>query len=128
MSPFFLCNDAALVIVMNVQKAVRMKQTGWRVKFSHEEFIKRYLVCLPKVSRPSPDDLSTKATEIAENIAARLNLSQDTWAVGSTHVFFRKWQDIAGAAELVERGKLRLLIHLQSFIRGVRDRRIAQQV
>ncbi|XP_059490432.1 unconventional myosin-IXa-like isoform X2 [Neocloeon triangulifer] len=63
-------------------ETVRIRQAGYNVRFSYDEFIQLYRILLPKGLLSSQNDV--------KHIMLKLNLSRDNFQMGKTKVFLRE--------------------------------------
>lgn len=63
-------------------ETVRIRQSGYSVRLTFEEFIQHYRILLPKGLLSSRNDI--------KEFLERMNLNQDNYQMGKTKVFMRE--------------------------------------
>uniref|UniRef100_A0A672JQ77 Myosin IXAa n=1 Tax=Salarias fasciatus TaxID=181472 RepID=A0A672JQ77_SALFA len=78
-------------------ETVRIRQSGYNVKYSFKDFVRHFSVLLPEGTRPTKEGI--------QRFLRRLDLQADGYQVGKTQVFLRE----------AERQRLQALLHGQVF-------------
>ncbi|XP_043933429.1 unconventional myosin-IXa isoform X2 [Protopterus annectens] len=95
-------------------ETVRIRQSGYPVKYTFQDFVKHFHVLLPRGTNPSQQN-------ILEFLRA-VNLNSSSYQVGLTMVFMKE-QERQQLQDLLHREVLRRIILLQHWFRALLDRR-----
>lgn len=104
--------DEMLVLVQlrytGMLETVRIRQSGYSVRLTFEEFIQHYRILLPKGLLSSRNDI--------KEFLQRMNLNQDNYQMGKTKVFMRETEKLA-LDDILHQEILRRIITLQRWVR-----------
>lgn len=106
------CFDDAMILrqlrYTGMLETVRIRQSGYSVRLTFEEFIQRYRILLPKGLLSSQLDIS--------NFLSNMPLNQDNYQMGKTKVFFRENEKLK-LDECLHQTILRHIVILQRWVR-----------
>lgn len=110
--------DDMLVLVQlrytGMLETVRIRQSGYSVRLTFEEFIQHYRILLNKGLLSSQNDI--------RDFLARMNLNRDNYQMGKTKIFMRESEKLA-LDNLLHQEILRRIITLQRWVRTWLTRR-----
>lgn len=104
--------DDMLVLVQlrytGMLDTVRIRQSGYSVRLSFDEFIQHYRILLPKGLISSQSDI--------RDFLARMNLNRDNYQMGKSKIFMRESEKLA-LDNLLHREILHRIVTLQRWVR-----------
>lgn len=95
-------------------ETVRIRQAGFNVRLTYDEFIQHYRILLPKGLLSSQIDV--------RNFLATLNLNRDNYQLGSTKIFLRESEKIKLDCKLHQQ-IMASIVTIQRWFRACLDRR-----
>lgn len=95
-------------------ETVRIRQAGFNVRLTYDEFIQHYRILLPKGLLSSQTDV--------RNFLATLNLNRDNYQLGSTKIFLRESEKIKLDCKLHQQ-IMASIVTIQRWFRACLDRR-----
>ncbi|XP_023214421.1 unconventional myosin-IXa-like [Centruroides sculpturatus] len=106
------CFDDAMILrqlrYTGMLETVRIRQSGYSVRLTFEEFIQRYRILLPKGLLSSQLDIS--------NFLTNMSLNEDNYQMGKTKVFFRESEKLK-LDECLHQTILHHIVILQRWVR-----------
>ncbi|XP_015791886.1 unconventional myosin-IXa [Tetranychus urticae] len=115
--------DDMLVLVQlrytGMLETVTIRQSGYSVRLSFDEFIQHYRILLPKGLLSSQADV--------RHFLERMNLNRDNYQIGKTKIFMRESEKLA-LDDMLHQEILRRIITLQRWVRTWITRKRFQQM
>lgn len=95
-------------------ETVRIRQAGFNVRLTYDEFIQHYRILLPKGLLSSQNDV--------KNFLATLNLNRDNYQLGCTKIFLRESEKIKLDCKLHQQ-IMASIVTIQRWFRACLERR-----